>query len=184
MDVIQRYQFWMRPLGVGGWVWWLSILWVGFGAALSGFTFLSSTQPVTASNDGVPTWLGGAGSANVIWTAEMLAAAALLVLTIPVLVAGIAQLRPREQRLWAGVWVVGLPLMILIKVLADNLPERSTCGADGCGAVPYNGPAVVNLRELAICVAFVALGVLMTRILAVPRAARNGELTVGPLAGH
>ena len=41
----------------------------------------------------------------------MLAAAALLVLTIPVLVAGIAQLRPREQRLWAGVWVVGLPLM-------------------------------------------------------------------------
>jgi hypothetical protein len=173
--VIRRYRSWINPLGVGDWARWLSILWVGLGAALSGFAFLSSTQPVTVSNDGIPAWLGGGGSANAVWAAETLAAAALLVLTVPVLIAGIAQLRPREQRLWAGVWVVGLPLMALIKVLADNLPERTTCGADGCGVVPYVGPAVVNWSELAICAAFLVLGVMMSRILAVRKAARNGS---------
>jgi hypothetical protein len=106
---------------------------------------------------------------------EVVAAAALLVLTVPVLVAGIAHLGPREQRLWAGVWVAGLPLMVLIKVLADNLPERTTCGADGCGVVSYVGPAVVNWSELAICAGFLVLGVLMYRILAVQKAVRTAS---------
>ena len=173
--MIRRYKFWSNPLGIGGWARWLSILWVGLGAALSGFTFLSSTQPVAASNDGIPTWLGGGGSANAVWGVELVAAAALLVLTVPVLIAGIAQLRPREQRLWVGVWVAGLPLMVLIKVLADNLPERTTCSADGCGVVSYVGPAVVNWSELAICAAFLMLGVIMSRILIVQKAARNAS---------
>ena len=107
-----------------------------------------------------------------IWTSGAVATAAWLVLTIPVLVAGRARLRAWEQgrRLWAGAWVVGLALMVLTKVWADNLPERITCGTDGCDVVPYYGPAVVNLRELAICAAFLAIGAVMTWILAGPEA--------------
>src|ERR1700722_9901570 len=127
----------MKLHGVGGWAWWLSMAWVAIGAAASGFIFLSSAQPVTVSNiDGVPSWLGGAGSANVIASAGGLAIAAWLVLTIPVLVAGLVRLRAAGQPLWVGAWVVGLPLMILARVWLDNLPERATCGADGCRVVP------------------------------------------------
>jgi hypothetical protein len=172
MHVIRRYLFWMKPRGIGSRVWWLSMLWAGIGAAASGFIFLSSTQPVIISNDGIPTWLGGAGSANAIWTAGVVAIAAWLVLTIPVLIAGRARLRAWElgHGLWAGAWVAGLALMVLTKVWADNLPQRITCGTDRCGVVPYYGPAVVNLRELAICAAFLAVGAVMTWILAGPEA--------------
>lgn len=144
------------------------MLWAGIGAAASGFIFFSSMQPVTVSSDGIPTWLGGSGSANVVWTAGVVAIAAWLVLTFPVLVAGLARLRAweRGRLLWSGAWVVGLPLMVLTKVWADNLPEKTTCGTDGCGVVPYYGPAVVNLCELAICAAFLAIGAVMTWILA------------------
>lgn len=139
------------------------MLWVGIGAAASGFFFVSSTQPVTTSSD---------ASANVIETAIVVAIAAWLVLAIPVLVAGCARFRGLEQGqlLWTGAWVVGLALMVLTKVLVDNLPERTTCGTDGCGVVPYYGPAVVNLPELAICAAFLAIGALMTWMLARPEA--------------
>ena len=58
--------------------------------------------------------------------------------------------------------------MVLTKIWADNLPEKTTCAAEGCGVVPYCGPAVVNLRELAIWCAFLALGAVMTWMLARP----------------
>lgn len=61
-------------------------------------------------------------------------------------------------------------LMVLTKVWADNLPERTTCGTDGCGVVPCHGPAVVNLRELEIFVAFLAIGAVLTWILTGPEA--------------
>ena len=166
------------------------MLWVGIGAAASGFIFLSSTQPVTASNiDGIPAWLGGPGSANVIVTGGLVAIAAWLVLTIPVLVSGLARLRAARQPLWVGAWVVGLPLMILAKVWLDNLPERITCGADGCGVVPYYGSPVMNWRELAICGAFLVLGATMTWILAGSEAvsrrnlSRHGRFAVGDKLG-
>lgn len=162
----------MKPQRAGGWAWWLSMLWAGIGAAASGFTFISSTQPVTVSSDGIPTWLGGPGSANVIWTAAVVAIAAWLVLTVPVLVAGRARLRSWElgRWLWTCAWIAGLLLMILTKLWADNLPERVTCGTDACGMVPYHGAAVVNFRELAICAAFLAIGAVMTWTLAGPEA--------------
>ncbi len=124
--MIRRYRFRMKLHGLAGWAWWLAMLWVGIGAAASGFIFLSSTQPVTASNiDGIPAWLGGPGSANVIVTGGLVAIAAWLVLTIPVLVSGLVRLRAARQPLWVGAWVVGLPLMILTRVWLHNLPERT-----------------------------------------------------------
>jgi hypothetical protein len=161
----------MKPRGVGGWVWWLSMVWAGIGACISGLYFLSSLQPVIVSMDGIPAWLGGPGSANVIWGSETMAVVVWLVLAIPVLVAGRARLRGLVQgrRLWAGVWVAGFVLMVYIRVCADTLPSTTTCSAgEGCYAVPYYGPALVNWQELAICVAFVAIAAVMTTLLSRP----------------
>jgi hypothetical protein len=154
------------PHGVGGRAWWLAMLWVGIGVAASGFIFLSSMQPVTVTNvAGIPAWLGGSTSANLIATAGMVAICAWIVLTVPVLLAGAARRRPAEQLLWAGAWVVGALLMVLTRLLwGYNVPERMACDhADGCGVVPYYGPAVVNWAELGICAAFLTLAVVMTR---------------------
>jgi hypothetical protein len=163
----------MKPQRVGGWVWWLSMLWAGIGVSIGGLGFLWSLQPITINGDGIPAWLGGPGSANVIWGSEVMAGAVWLVLSVPVLVAGRAWLRAWGQgrRLWAGVWVAGLVLMVLTRVCADTLPSVMKCSTeDGCSLYPYYGPALVNWRELAICVAFVAIAAVMTTLLSRPEA--------------
>jgi hypothetical protein len=91
--VIKRLR--MKPLGIGGWVWWLSILWVGIDAAASGYVFLTSTQPVTVSGDVGPAWLNSPWLLDVIAIGAWLALAVWLVLAIPVLYAGIGQFAPR-----------------------------------------------------------------------------------------
>jgi hypothetical protein len=46
-------------LRVRGWAWWLSILWVGLGAAGAGYIFFLSTHLPAIPNLGqVPTWVG------------------------------------------------------------------------------------------------------------------------------
>jgi len=133
-----RYQFWMKPHGVGRWVWWLSMLWAGTGAYVSGLFFLWPLQPVTIAGNSFPAWLGGPRAANVILDSEVVAIVVWLVLAIPVLVAGRARLRAWRQgrRLWAGAWIVGLVLLVYIRVCADTLPGTTTCGASGCYEVP------------------------------------------------
>jgi hypothetical protein len=178
--MIRRHRFWMKPRRIGGWVWSLSMLWAGIGAYVSSLYFLSSTQPITNSQeygqavggvDGLPAWLGGA--ANVIGDSEVPAIAVWLVLATPVLVFGRARFRAWRQgrRLWTGAWIVGLVLLVYIRVCADTLPSTTTCNTvDGCYAVPYYGPALVNWQELAICVAFVAIATVMTTLLSRPEA--------------
>lgn len=178
----------MKSQGVGGWVWWLSMLWAGIGAYVSGIFFLSSTQPITDSQeygqvvggvDGLPAWLGGA-AANVIWDIEIVAIWVWLVLAIPLLVAGRARLRAWGQgrRLWAGAWVVGLALMALSRVCEVTLPTVTRCSTEigGCSEYPYHGPALVNWRELAICFAFVATAAVMTTVLCRPEAIAQPRL--------
>ena len=159
----------VKPYGVGGWLWWLSVFWAGIGACISALIFLGSFQPITASGDVIPAWLGGDGAVNVIWDSESAAIVVWLVLAIPVLVAGRVRLRAWGQgrTLWAGAWVVGLPLMVLTRVCADTLPSVTRCSAEigGCAQYPYYGPALVNWSELAICVAFVATIAVMTTVL-------------------
>jgi hypothetical protein len=173
VDVIKRLR--MKPLGLGGWAWWLSISWIGMDAASSGVVFISSTQPVTVSGDVGPAWLNTPWLVDVIATGEWLTLAVWLLLAFPVLYAGIGQLAARRLGLrvaaWSAVWVAGVALTFLIIYWQDNLPEKWTCSAgSGCGVAPYYGPAVVNMRELAICIAFLALGAVMTWILAGPNA--------------
>jgi hypothetical protein len=64
---MRRDQFWVKPDRPCGWIGWLSTLWAGMGAYLSGLTFLFSTQPVTLYGEGIPPWLGGPGKAHVNW---------------------------------------------------------------------------------------------------------------------
>jgi hypothetical protein len=157
-------------LRVRGWAWWLSILWVGLGAAGSGYLFLVSTQPPAIPSLGqIPTSVGEPG---VITGAGELGAVAWLVLTIPVLLAGLVRLRSwRLGKLlraaaWAGAWAAGFALMVAV---ADwHAPGlQVVCGKSGCFPSGHDY-AVVSWIELPICTAFLALGAAITRILAVP----------------
>jgi hypothetical protein len=152
-------------LRVRGRAWLLSILWVGLGAAESGYVFLVSTQPPAFPNNfQVATWVGEPG---LITGAGELAGVAWLVLTIPVLVAGLIRLRgwrPGQglrAAAWAGAWAAGFALMVTVEVWQ----APATCGEYGCPPIDH---AVVSWIELPICAAFLALGAAMTRILAVP----------------
>jgi hypothetical protein len=159
-------------LRVRGRVWWLSILWAGIGAAGAGYFFFVTTKPFTNADFWIPLWNT---EPEVISIAAYLAVVAWLVLPIPVLVAGFFQLRGRRPgkwlraAAWASAWLVGFALMRQAAVW-EEYPARYltyTCGKGGCGLNDY-GPAVVSWGELAICAAWLALGAVMTRILAVP----------------
>ena len=162
-------------LRVRGWVWSLSLLWVAIGASGAGYAFAMTTQ--TCSNEcanGVlwfPQWNGEPG---VIIAVGALAAVVWMLLAIAVLVAGLARFGRRESRdgirgyAWIGIWIAGVALMVMALVaasswLAGNGPVLPTEGS----TLPSPGPAV-SWRELPICAAWLALGALMTWILATP----------------
>jgi hypothetical protein len=172
--VIRRFRERMKARSAGGWVWWLSILWAGIGAAGGFYLFLASTQPYINSRIEVPTTLAEPW-AGMIAAAYILAVLAWLLLTIPVLATGLAQLSGRGLReaTWLGAWATGLVLMYLA---ADSswltYPVTHTCGTNGCGVNSF-GPTVVSWPELAVCAAWLALGATMTRILAIPAHSRD-----------
>jgi hypothetical protein len=162
------------PPAVSHWVGALSVLWTVLGAYISGLWFLSSTQPITDSQeygqvvagvDSLPAWLGGA--APTMWDAQSAAVWVCLALAIPLLFAGRARLRAWERGrwLWTGAWTASLALMAYSRICLDTLPSTTTCTSeDGCYAVPYSGPALVNWRELAISVAFIAIAATMATL--------------------
>jgi hypothetical protein len=86
-------------LRVRGWVWSLSILWVGIGAAGAGYFFLASTQPYENARIVVPAWIPGP-LADVFVVIGVLAAVVWLVLPIPVLLAGFVRLCGSRPRNW------------------------------------------------------------------------------------
>ena len=157
----------MKADRAGGVAWLLAALWAGLGAAGGGYAFFLSTQRL-ARNIGLPAWVGEPG---VIYIAGTLAAAAWLVLTIPVLVAGFIRLRgskPGRAEAWAGAWAVGPVLMCLVWYLQASPPGIFACDrTQGCGLTGY-GPSAVSWPELSVCAAFLALGAVMTRIVAGP----------------
>jgi hypothetical protein len=144
-------------------IWWLSALWVVLGAAGSGYLFLVSTQPISmAVNLGdSPAWIR---EPSVVLTAATLGGWVWVALTIPVLVAGLIQIRgwkPGKRigvAAWAGAWVAGLVLMVLVWEW-QVFPPEFYVGRE------YVSP-IVAWRELPVCAAFLALGAVMTRLLA------------------
>jgi hypothetical protein len=83
------------------------MLWVVMGAAITGYTFFITTKPFTNADFWIPLWNTEPEAVSI---AAYLTVAAWVVLTIPVLIAGYAQLRGRGLGMvaWASAWVAGL----------------------------------------------------------------------------
>lgn len=166
--MIRRCRSWTRAHRVGGAAWTLSVLWVGIGAAASGYVFFLSTRTVldpTSPFGGMFDWPGGSSN-EAVFAAAALAAVAWLALTIPVLIAGLRRLLgwPGKRLMaaaWAGAWVAGLALMALIPS-SLNSPTKD-----------YSGGPIVNWQELVIAAGFLTLAAVMAWILARPAEPRR-----------
>jgi hypothetical protein len=155
--------------------WWLSVLWAGLGAAGAGYVFVLSTERITelCNLGAAPSWVGEPSG---LVTAATLGGWVWGLLAVPVLVAGIVQLRAwrgiNTSRVGAlaGAWAAGLALMLLA---SEELPGSPVCGS-------ANGyyTARVAWGELAVCLAFLGIGAGMTWILArSPQQAKGTAIT-------
>jgi len=160
-----------RSLIVGGlrargWAFFLTVLWTGLGAAGAGYDFIVSMHvsevPTYAR---IPSWVGEPGQ---VLNGAFLGGAAWLLLTIPVLTAGLVRLRRTE---WAGwwiiVWIAGLLLMIPIASWQTSAPAvvSGNCWkGNGCVLAGYRYP-VGSWGELAVLAGWVAFGAVMVLML-------------------
>ena len=161
---------------VRGWVWLLSMLWVGAGLVNIGYTFYNTTKPFTLAD--VTTGIEGL-SAYPVAVQDFVSIAnwAWLALALPVLIAGFIRL-PGWRRgnwlrasAWASTWIAGVALLAQADAWG-NYPEQ-ICVSYQHPVCPIPSPAVVSWGELAICAAWLALGAAMTWVLAVPPARRS-----------
>jgi hypothetical protein len=149
-------------LRVRGWVWRLSMLWVVLGAGGALYGSVGATVGCTTNlcTDEEFWFLLWNGEPGVIADVGALAAAAWVLLAVPLLVAGFVRLRswrPREWRRtagWAGAWVASCVLMALVAVVGA---WGSHFRGVGWGAL-----------ELPIFAAWLALGAAVNRILSTP----------------
>lgn len=154
--------------------WCLSILWAGLGAAGAGYDFILSAHVPAAIWRGIPMW---AGEPAAVYVAADLGALAWVLLTVPVLVAGLVRCRRSRLRAtgsdrgaagiaWAGAWSAGIALMYPIANWQPSAPPVLACSkGQGCALAGYRY-AVVSWGELAIVAAWLAIGAAMTLILA------------------
>jgi hypothetical protein len=148
---------------VTGTAWTLSVVWVGIGATASGYVFFVSTRTLldpTSPFVGMFDWPGGNWN-RAVFAAAAVAGVAWVALTIPVLIAGFRRLlgSPGKRFMaaaWAGAWVAGLALMVLIPSSVAS-PTKD-----------YSGRPITNWQELVIGAAFLTLAVVMAWILAIP----------------
>lgn len=160
----------------------LSILWTGLGAAGAGYDFILSEHVPQAvyAYVGIPDWVG---EPEAICLAAFWGALAWLLLTIPVLVAGLVRLRRRLLparsptgrwvAAWTGAWFAGIALMFPITNWEPSAPAviSGNCWeGSGCILAGYRY-AVVSWGELAVLAGWLALGAAMTWMLA--RSARR-----------
>jgi hypothetical protein len=171
-------------LRVRGLAWCLSMLWAGLGAAGAGYIFVLSTHvPAIPTYGDIPCWVGESG---IIITVAELGGAAWLLLTVPVLFAGIVRLSRGTGRwlapaaraaAWAVAWIAGLALMFPVALWQTAAPETNACDkSSGCILTGYSH-AVVSWGELAVFAAWLALGVVMAMILAGPAHGRETSAT-------
>lgn len=160
-------------LRVRGWIWRLSMLWVVLGAGGAGYALVCTMRGCTTSqcvNDEFwfPLYNGEPG---VIVAVGGLAAAAWVLLAVPLLLVGFVRLRGWRPRnwlrtaVWAGAWVAGFALMGLVAV---------------AGAYGADSPGLGwGELELPIFAAWLSLGAVMTSVLAKLPARRRARPT-GP----
>jgi hypothetical protein len=168
-------------------VWCLSMLWAALGALGAGHDFMLSLHvPEASYGPGVQPWVGESGA--IVLAAE-LGALAWLLLTIPVLAAGLARLYRRSLRAagpaawlaaiaWVGMWLTGLALMYQVAnwhpTAAAIWAGNCNVGA-GCSLAGYRH-AVVSWEELAVLAGWLALGAAMALILANTRSLRPRDI--------
>jgi hypothetical protein len=158
--VLRGFWSWTRAHRIRGAAWTLSVVWVGIGAATSGYVFFVSTKTVldpTSPFVGIFDWPGGN------WNTAAFAVAALagvtwLALTIPVLIAGLRRILgwPGKRLMaaaWAGAWVAGVALMTMIPASVASTKTLSP---------------TANWQELVIGAGFLTLAAVMAWILARP----------------
>jgi hypothetical protein len=142
-------------LRVRGWTWLLSMLWVMIGAG--GAIYGTVTFSHVGYGQGVIWMVQWPGEPQVIIDVAVVALPVWVLLSVPVLVAGFVRLRglPRKGiRVagWAGSWVAGWLLMNQTK--------------DWAAAGLSSTRGFLSVGEMAICVAWLVLGAVMTLILA------------------
>lgn len=158
--MIRGFRSWTRAHRIRGAAWTLSVLWVGIGAAASGYVFLVSTKTVldpTSPFVGIFDWPGGNWNRAAV-AAAALAAVTWLALAIPVLIAGLRRILgwPGQRLMagaWAGAWVAGVAFMALIPASV---------------ASPKTLSPTANWQELVIGAGFLTLAAVMAWILARP----------------
>lgn len=162
----------LEGLRVRGWVWRLSMLWVVMGAGAAGYALVCTMYGCTTNqcvNDEFWFPLYN-GEPAVIADVGALAATAWVLLAVPLPLAGFVRLRGWRRRnwlrtaAWAGAWLAGLVLMILVAV---------------AGAYGADSPGLGwGELELPIFAAWLVLGAAMTSVLAKPAHSREGTRTL------
>jgi hypothetical protein len=143
----------------------MSILWAALGALGAGYIFILSTHVPEAHYIGLPSWVG---EPAVDYLAGELGAMAWLLLTIPVLIAGLRRIRDRFPLTgwWFVAWVAGIALAFPVASWQPSAPMVLTCSKNqGCALAGYRY-AVVSWGELAVFAGWLAVGAAMTLILA------------------
>jgi hypothetical protein len=150
------------------------MLWAALGALGAGYIFILSTHVPDARYIGLPSWVG---EPVATYLAGDLGAMAWLLLTIPVLVAGLRRLRDRFPWTgwWFAAWVAGIALAFPVARWQPSAPMVLACSKNqGCALSGYRY-AVVSWGELAVFAGWLAVGAAMTLILA--RRARGRDLS-------
>ena len=157
-------------LRLRGWTWLLSMAWVALGAG--GAIYATVTFSHSGYGQGVMWMVQWPGEPQVIIAVAMVALPVWALLSGPLLVAGFVRLRGWRLRAagWAGSWLAGLALM------------KQT--ADFASAGEGGAHAVLSVGEMAICAAWLALGGVMTWILARPAPPRAPKLPATTITGR
>jgi hypothetical protein len=148
-----------------GWAWSLSMLWVVIGAGGAIFATVALSQPGYSEVLLIPQTVQWPGEPQLVIDAAPVAELAWGLLSAPLLVAGVVRLRGWRRRnwirvaAWAASWAGGVVLM-----------AQAVAGVSA--GLGYTR-GVLSVGEMAICVAWLVLGALMTWVLAVPSARRS-----------
>lgn len=156
-------------LRVRGWTWLLSMLWVMIGAG--GAIYATVTFGHVGYGQGAIWMVQWPGEPQVIIDVAVVALPIWVLLSVPMLVAGFVRLRGLPRKWirvagWAGSWVAGLVLM----------NQTADLAAAGEGS----SRGFLSVGEMAICVAWLVLGGVMTWILSKPPNRPSMEAAAAP----
>jgi hypothetical protein len=153
--------FVIAVLRIRGWTWLLSMLWVAIGAGGAIYAIVAFEHPGYGEGLLLPPTIQWPSEPQLIIDVSVLAEVAWILLTVPVLMAGLFRLRGYWLRMagWTVPWMMGLILIVLTK-------EQAVANLGG-------NRSVLSGEEIAVSAAWLVLGAVMTWMLAAPEARRS-----------